>query len=71
MQYAVNETPEVLFKSWREAARLGPRENEVTETLVYVASEIWPFAPEDIRQWAEARKPGLSAKLEPAAPNKP
>jgi tetratricopeptide (TPR) repeat protein len=64
MQYAVNETPDVLFKSWREAARLGPREHEVTETLVSVATQIWPFAPDDIRQWVEQRKPGLSAKLE-------
>jgi len=64
MQYAVNETPDALFKSWREAARLGPREGEVTETLVYIASQIWPFAPDDIRQWVEARKPGLSAQLD-------
>jgi tetratricopeptide (TPR) repeat protein len=64
MQYAVNETPDALFKSWREAARLGPREGEVTETLVYIATQIWPFAPDDIRQWVETRKPGLSAKLD-------
>ena len=64
MQYAVNETPEVLFKSWREAARLGPREGEVTETLVYIASQVWPFAPDDIREWVETRKPGLSVKLD-------
>lgn len=64
MQYAVNETPEALFKSWREAARLGPREAEVIETLVYVATQIWSFAPDDIRQWVETRRPGLSDQLD-------
>ena len=64
MQYAVNDTPEVLLTSWREAARLGPREAEVIETLVYVASQVWPLATDDMRSWIEARKPGLPARLD-------
>jgi tetratricopeptide (TPR) repeat protein len=64
IQYAVNDTPEALLKSWREAARLGPREGEVIETLVYVATQVWPLVTTDMRQWIEVRKPGLPAKLD-------
>lgn len=63
-QYAVNSTPEELFKAWREAARLGPREIEVEDTLIYIVTQVWSFAPEDVKQWSEARRPGLSAKLD-------
>lgn len=63
-QYAVNDTPEALLKSWQEAARLGPHEAEVTETLVYVATQIWPMVTSDMRQWIELRKPGLVASLD-------
>ena len=64
LRYAVNDKPEALFKAWREAARLGPREVEVENTLVQIISDIWAFAPDDMRQWAETRRPGLSAKLD-------
>ena len=64
LQYAVNDTTEALLTSWREAARLGPRETEVTETLVYVATQIWPHVTDDMRIWIEARKPGLPARLD-------
>lgn len=67
IQYAVNDTPEALISSWREAARLGPRETEVTETLVYVASQVWPVVTDDIRAWVETRKPGLPAHLDAGA----
>lgn len=68
IQYAVNDTPEALLKSWNEAARLGPREAEVTETLVYVATQVWPLATDEMRQWVELRKPGLAATLDKAPP---
>lgn len=64
MQYAANATPEALLKSWREAARLGPREAEVIETLVYVAAQVWPLVTDDMRAWIEVRKPGLPAQLD-------
>lgn len=68
-QYAVNSTPEDLFKSWQEAARLAPREESVENTLVYVASQVWPIAPQDVRQWVETRRPGLSLKLDADNPS--
>ena len=68
-QYAVNGTPDELFKSWREAARLGPREEAVENTLVYVASQVWPMAPDDVQQWVEARRPRLSLKLQQSPPS--
>jgi tetratricopeptide (TPR) repeat protein len=64
MQYAVYEETDTLFASWREAARLGPREDDVIETLVYVATEMWSVAPDDVRAWVEVRRPGLSAQLD-------
>lgn len=64
MQYAINDTPEALLASWREAARLGPREAAVTETLTYVATQIWPIAPDDLRAWVEERRPGTAERLE-------
>lgn len=66
-QYAVNDTPEALLTSWREAARLGPREAAVIETLVYIASQTWPLATDDMRSWIEARRPGLPARLDGTA----
>jgi tetratricopeptide (TPR) repeat protein len=62
--YAVNSTQEDLLKAWREAARLAPHEDQVEATLVYVATQVWPVAPNDLRQWVEARRPGLSAQLD-------
>jgi tetratricopeptide (TPR) repeat protein len=67
-QYAINSTPDDLFKSWQEAARLAPREAPVEDTLVYVASQVWPIAPPDVRQWVETRRPGLSIKLDADPP---
>jgi tetratricopeptide (TPR) repeat protein len=64
IQYAVNDTPEALLRSWNEAARLGPRESEVIETLAYVAAEVWPLVTEEMRQWIELHKPGLVASLD-------
>lgn len=64
MQYAVYEQTDTLFASWREAARLGPREDDVIETLVYVATEMWSEVPDDVRAWIELRRPGLPAKLD-------
>lgn len=66
-QYAVNDPPAALLASWREAARLGPREAAVIETLVYVASQTWPLATDDMRSWIEAHKPGLPARLDRTA----
>lgn len=63
MQYAVNDTPETVLASWREAARLGPREDAVIETLTYVATQIWPIAPDDLRRWVEVRRPGTTERL--------
>ena len=63
-RYAVNSTPDELFKAWREAARLGPREDEVEDTLIHIAAQVWSIAPDDVKQWSETRRPGLSAKLE-------
>jgi tetratricopeptide (TPR) repeat protein len=68
IQYAVNGTPEALLKSWNEAARLGPHETEVTETLVYVATQVWPLVTDEMRQWIELRKPGLAASLDKSPP---
>jgi hypothetical protein len=67
MQYAINDTPQALLASWREAARLGPREAAVTETLTYVATQIWPIAPDDLRAWVEERRPGTTERLEAIA----
>jgi tetratricopeptide (TPR) repeat protein len=66
--YAINGQPDDLLKAWREAARLAPREETVENTLVDVASQIWPIAPEDVRQWVEMRRPGLSIKLQQSPP---
>jgi tetratricopeptide (TPR) repeat protein len=68
MQYAVYADTDTLIASWREAARLGPREDDVIETLVYVATQMWSVAPDDMRAWVEVRRPGLSAKLDANPP---
>lgn len=67
LQYATNDTLDALLTSWREAARLGSREDAVMDMLMYVATEIWPIAPDDLRQWVETHKPGISAELEEAS----
>lgn len=64
MLYAVNSTPEELFRAWREAARLGPKEIDVENALVAVAADVWPIAPDDVRTWVETRRPGITAKLQ-------
>jgi tetratricopeptide (TPR) repeat protein len=71
LQYAANLTPEEVLRSWREAARLGPREDGVINTLLAVATEIWWFAPDDVRLWSEQRQPGLTAKLDAVTDSKP
>jgi tetratricopeptide (TPR) repeat protein len=68
IQYAVNDTPEALLKSWNEAARLGPNEAEVTETLAYVATQVWPLMTDEMRQWITQRKPGLAPSLDQPPP---
>ena len=67
MHFAVNDTPEALCKAWREAARLGPREEDVENTLVMLAGETWSIAPEDVRAWVEARRPGFSERMQDTA----
>ena len=67
MLYAVNGAPEDLFRAWREAARLGPKEIDVENALVAVAADVWPIAPDDVRTWVEARRPGISTRLQAQA----
>ncbi|MEX8495614.1 hypothetical protein [Sphaerotilus sp.] len=69
MCLAVNTSPEELYRAWREAARLGPKEIDVENTLVTVAKATWEVAPADVRQWVETRRPGFAAEMaHPAAP---
>lgn len=58
---------EEIFASWREASRLGPREGEVTQTLLEVVTQLWEYAPDDLRAWAETHQPGISARLDAKA----
>ena len=68
--YATNSPEDEVFEAWREAARLGPREDSVTQTLISIATEIWAIAPSDVQQWCEVREPGLSARMDAAAKGK-
>jgi tetratricopeptide (TPR) repeat protein len=63
-QYAINSDAESLFKPWREAIRLSPREEDVLRTLLDMAPSVWSIAPEDIRRWIRDTDPKLAAKLE-------
>ena len=63
IHYGLNSPPEQVFEAWRQALRLGPYEPEVQQTLLSVAADTWDIAPEDVRQWAEKRSPGLGAEL--------
>jgi tetratricopeptide (TPR) repeat protein len=67
MRYAVNSSPDELFQAWREAARLGPKEIDVENALVAVAADVWALAPEDVRAWVEARRPGFSVRMQTRA----
>lgn len=64
---ALNSPPEDLLKAWREAARLGPKEIDVENTLASVANDIWPIAPPDMKAWVEARRPGWTEAIEKLA----
>jgi tetratricopeptide (TPR) repeat protein len=64
IRLAVYAEPEALYQAWREAARLGPKELAVENTLVTIATETWSTAPTDVRQWVESRRPGISEKQE-------
>lgn len=66
IRLAVNSSPDELYQPWREAARLGPKEIDVENALVAIATDTWSIAPADVRQWVEARRPGLSEKLDNA-----
>ncbi|WP_310462460.1 hypothetical protein [Sphaerotilus sp.] len=69
MHMAVNTSPEALYQAWREAARLGPKEIDVENTLVILAANTWVSAPADVRQWVETRRPGFAAEMaNPAVP---
>lgn len=63
IRLALNSSPDELYQPWREAARLGPKEIDVENALVGIATETWAIAPADVKQWVEARRPGLSEKL--------
>jgi tetratricopeptide (TPR) repeat protein len=63
IHYGLNSPPEQVFEAWRQALRLGPYEPEVQQTLLSVAADTWEIAPEDVRQWAEKRSPGLGAEM--------
>lgn len=67
MCLAVNTSPETLYRAWREAARLGPKEIDVENTLVTIAADTWVLAPTDVKQWVETRRPGFAAKMTSSA----
>lgn len=64
VHYALNSPPEQLYHAWRQALKIGPQEPEVQQTLLTVAADTWEVAPQDVRQWAEQRKPGFGAEME-------
>lgn len=63
IHYGLNSTPEETFAAWHKALKLGPYEPEVQELLLFVATEAWEAAPEEVRQWAERQRPGLGQKI--------
>lgn len=67
IRLAINTSPDDLYQAWREAARLGPKEIDVENTLATIAAETWTIAPEDVKRWVEARRPGFSAEMSTAA----
>ena len=69
LHYAVNDPADTLFAAWREAARLGPKEEDVENTLVRVAGDTWSIAPADVRAWVEERRPGFTKQMEPQPAN--
>lgn len=64
VHYALNSAPEPLYHAWRQALKIGPQEPEVQQTLLNVAADTWEVAPEDVRQWAEQRRPGFGTEME-------
>lgn len=67
--YAVNDTADAMFEAWREAARLGPKEEDVENVLVRVAGDTWSIAPTDVRTWVEERRPGFTKQMETLTAN--